>query len=161
MYILPYNRIAAVAYALKWANARNPKYYAFDKIGGDCTNFVSQCVYAGSGVMNYTPTFGWYYISANDRAPAWTSVDFFYDFMTGNMNVGPFASVTDSENAVLGDVVQLGNSLGEFYHSLIITRKRGPRIYVTAHSRDVLDEPLSRYNYDKIRFLHIEGVRHI
>ena len=50
----------------------NPKYYNFQNIGGDCTNFASQVLYAGSGIMNYTPTFGWYYINVNDRAPAWT-----------------------------------------------------------------------------------------
>ena len=40
-------------YANKWAFSRNPKYYNFDNIGGDCTSFVSQCILAGSNVMNY------------------------------------------------------------------------------------------------------------
>ena len=31
-------------YAQKWALSRNPAYYNFDDIGGDCTNFVSQCL---------------------------------------------------------------------------------------------------------------------
>ena len=55
---MEYNRSAAVAYARKWAYARNPEYYDFSEIGGNCTNFASQCIYAGSGVMNYTPTYG-------------------------------------------------------------------------------------------------------
>ena len=55
---VPYNRAAAVAYAEKWAFSRNPEYYDFHGIGGDCTNFVSQCIYAGCGVMNYTPEYG-------------------------------------------------------------------------------------------------------
>ena len=59
---MEYNRANAVAYAKKWAYGRNPKYYDFSDLGGDCTNFASQCIYAGSGVMNYTPTYGWYYI---------------------------------------------------------------------------------------------------
>lgn len=46
---LPYNRVAAVEYAQKWAFLRNPKFFNFDGLGGDCTNFVSQCIYAGSG----------------------------------------------------------------------------------------------------------------
>ena len=53
---MEYNRANAVAYAKKWAYGRNPKYYDFSDLGGDCTNFASQCIYAGSGVMNYTPT---------------------------------------------------------------------------------------------------------
>ena len=53
---MEYNRENAVAYAKKWAYGRNPKYYDFSDLGGDCTNFASQCIYAGSGIMNYTPT---------------------------------------------------------------------------------------------------------
>lgn len=43
-----YNRENAIQYTKKWAYSRNPKYYDFDSIGGDCTNFVSQCIFAGS-----------------------------------------------------------------------------------------------------------------
>ena len=60
MEISEYNRNAAYEYARKWAFKRNPAYYDFSEIGGDCTNFASQCIYAGAGVMNYTPTFGFF-----------------------------------------------------------------------------------------------------
>ena len=73
MTLRPYDRQAAVAYAHRWAYLRNPAFYNFDKLGGDCTNFASQCLYAGAGVMDYTPTFGWYYNSQYSRAPAWTA----------------------------------------------------------------------------------------
>ena len=43
-----YDKISAITYAKKWAMARNPKYYNFDNLGGDCTSFVSQCLFAGS-----------------------------------------------------------------------------------------------------------------
>lgn len=52
-----YDRAAAVAYARKWAVGRNPKFYDFNDIGGDCTNFASQCIYAGCGVMNFLPLY--------------------------------------------------------------------------------------------------------
>jgi hypothetical protein len=78
----PYNRMRAVEYARTWALDRNPLFIDFTGIGGNCTNFVSQCVLAGSCVMNYTPDFGWYYVSAEDRAPAWSSVEYFFDFIT-------------------------------------------------------------------------------
>lgn len=80
--LLPYDRAAAVRYAHIWAYGRNPRYYDYESIGGDCTNFASQCIYAGAGVMNDTPTFGWYYINANDKAPAWTGVEYLYNFLT-------------------------------------------------------------------------------
>ncbi|MBR4879641.1 MAG: amidase domain-containing protein, partial [Clostridia bacterium] len=60
MPTIPYNRLAAVRYARKWALSRNPMYYNFDETGGDCTNFASQCIYAGAGVMNFGPLYGWY-----------------------------------------------------------------------------------------------------
>lgn len=59
--ISDYDRKAAVEYAHEWAYFRNPAFYNYQLLGGDCTNFASQCIYAGSKVMNYTPVFGWYY----------------------------------------------------------------------------------------------------
>ena len=53
-----YNRQKAVAYARRWALGRNPEFYDYNEIGGDCTNFVSQCVYAGIGIMNYNTDNG-------------------------------------------------------------------------------------------------------
>ena len=69
-----YDRRAAVLYAHRWAYGRNPAFYDYEHLGGDCTNFASQCIYAGSGVMNFTPTFGWYYNDPDQKAPAWTGV---------------------------------------------------------------------------------------
>ncbi len=80
--ILPYRRELAVAYAHRWAYGRNPAYYNYDAIGGDCTNFASQCLYAGAGVMNGTPTFGWYYWNANEKAPAWTGVSHIFSILS-------------------------------------------------------------------------------
>ena len=85
-----YNRFAAVNYAHRWAYGRNPMFYDYENIGGDCTNFASQCILAGGGVMNYTPTWGWYYINANEKAPAWTGVEYLYRFLVRkNSSIGP------------------------------------------------------------------------
>lgn len=152
-----YDRRKAVQYAERWAYERNPAYYDFTGIGGDCTNFISQCLYAGSGVMNYTPEVGWYYISANDRAPAWTSVEFLYQFLTTNTERAVFAEETSRNNMELGDVIQLGN--GErFYHSLLVTGIQNGELYVAAHTFNAYMRPLSSYSYSRARFLHIGGV---
>ena len=45
MIIKPYDRDRAVQYAHKWALGRNPAYYDFEKLGGDCTNFASRSAY--------------------------------------------------------------------------------------------------------------------
>ena len=158
MQAVPYDRDAAVAYARRWALGQNPVYYDFDKIGGDCTNFVSQCIYAGAQTMNYMSVFGWYYRSANDRTASWTGVEYLYKFLVNNRGVGPYARVVSDGEAEPGDVVQLGTKTGDFYHGSVITAVT-PTILVAAHSDDALDRPLFSYDYEIARFLHIEGVR--
>lgn len=163
MSIISYDRQSALQYALKWARGRNPAYTDFSDLGGDCTNFVSQCVYAGSGVMNFSPVTGWYYISSYDRAPAWTGVEFFFDFMVNNNGPGPFAVEVTEKEIDIGDVVQFASpSSPRFNHALIVTGiipYPKPLILVSAHTNDALMRPLSTYRYREIRFLHIEGVR--
>lgn len=155
-----YNRRNALAYARRWALDRNPLFQNYTGIGGDCTNFVSQAVLAGSCRMNFTPVFGWYYIDSDSRTASWTGVEFFYNFMVGNMGVGPYATEVSENEIQIGDVIQLENGSGDFYHTLFIVGfDEGGEILVAAHSDDALDRPLSSYNYANARFLHIEGVR--
>ena len=162
----PYQNDRAVEYARTWALSRNPLFTDFTGRGGNCTNFVSQCVLAGSCVMNRTPDFGWYYVSESDRAPAWSSVEYFFDFMTGvpafasqNGGVGPFATVIPRRNAVPGDVVQYADEEGDWYHTVIISAVENGEIYVCAQSDNALDRPISSYRFASARFLHIMGVR--
>lgn len=46
-YASTYNASAAIAYADKWALSFNPAYPNYIKDGGDCANFVSQCIFHG------------------------------------------------------------------------------------------------------------------
>lgn len=154
---LPYNRERAVTYARRWALARNPLFNDYSPYGGNCTNFASQCLLAGSLVMNFEPTFGWYYRSDSDRAAAWTGVPFFYRFLTENEDVGPYA--TESATLEMGDFIQLGTSEGDFYHTLVVVGREGEDYLVAAQSDDAFLRPLSTYSYNRSRFLHILGVR--
>ncbi len=154
----PYNRPAAVAYARKWALQRNPAYISLNGIGGDCTNFVSQCLYAGCGVMNETKDVGWYYHTADDRAAAWTGVPYFHRFLIQNKGIGPAAVEQPLEALLLGDFILLHN--GErFYHSLIVAGFYERTILVCAHSDDALMRPLSTYHALRMQGLHIDTVR--
>lgn len=159
---IPYNRAAAVAYAHKWAYSRNPLFYDYEEIGGDCTNFASQCLYAGTGIMNFTPTYGWYYIDANNKAPAWTGVVYFRNFLLrGNHSPGPVAIETDLSQLLPGDFIQL-NFKGEvFSHTPIVVQVGSPatpeNVLLAAHSYDADYRPLSTYQYQDIRYLHILG----
>lgn len=159
MKYIEYNREEAADYAEKWAYKRNRRYLDFENIGGDCTNFASQCIYAGCKVMNYTKTFGWYYNSPNDRAPAWTGVGYLYNFLVNNKNVGPFAEELDLSNAQIGDIIQLGTSDGVFYHSPVVVAVTNGVIYVAAHTFDAYMKPLTSYIYGRARLLHIKGAR--
>ncbi len=159
---MEYNRAAAVAYARRWAYGRNPIFYDFSEIGGDCTNFASQCIYAGSGVMNYTPTYGWYYISTNNRSPSWTGVDELYRFLTTNRGAGPRAIVTDLSGIQDGDIIQLKfRQQIRFNHSPVVVdagNRTPSSIMVAAHSNDSDCRPLSSYRYIELRPLHITNV---
>lgn len=155
---ISYDRIAAVAYARRWAMGRNAAYYDFEKIGGDCTNFASQSIYAGAKTMNFTPIMGWYYRSSYDRTPSWTGVEYLYNFLVSNKSVGPYGHVVPQAEALPGDIVQLGTAGGDFYHSPVITAIH-PRILIAAHTYDALDRPLDTYVYEAARFVHIDGVR--
>lgn len=117
--------------------------------------------------MNVTPTFGWYYRSPEDRAPAWTGVEELYRFLSGdpafvaaNGGVGPYASDARSARMIEeGDVIQLANEEGRFYHSLLICGFTDNDILVCAQSDDAQNRPLSTYTFASLRILHIEGAK--
>ena len=160
--ILPYDREATLRYARYWAYRRNPLYYDYSELGGDCTNFASQCLYAGTGVMNDTPLYGWYYHNPNDKAPAWTGVPYFYDFLTRpEVSPGPFGRDVPLEETVPADFVQLRKGSAVYGHTPIIVAAGTPptleNTLVAAHSYDVDYRPLATYTFDEIRFLHILG----
>ena len=154
-----YNRQKAVEYAKRWALRRNPRYYDYQNIGGDCTNFASQVIYAGYGQMNFKPVFGWYYIDANKKSPSWTGVNELYNFLINNRGPGPKAIEVPITAVAPGDVLQLDfDGDGRFDHTPVIieTGDYTPdTMLLAAHSRDSILRPLSTYNYEKVRFLHI------
>lgn len=159
---MQYNRAAAKEYANEWAYRRNPRFFDFSEIGGDCTNFASQVLYAGSGVMNYTPVYGWFYISANDRTASWTGVNELYNFLVNNRGAGPQARLVGLNEIDVGDIIQLRFSgTGRFDHSPVVmdVGLRTPdTILVAAHTNDANCRPLSSYNYNALRPLHIFNV---
>ncbi len=155
--LFPYDREAAISYARKWALRRNPDYYNFANLGGDCTNFISQCLYAGAKRMNNTPTYGWYYKNLSNRTPSWTGARFLYDFLKNNKNAGPQAVITTHDGIIAGDIIQLQNNTGIIYHSLFVL-KAGEKILLAAHDLDSYNRSLDTYQYADIVFWHIIGV---
>ena len=161
---IEYDRNLAVAYARQWAFRRNPAYYNFQNVGGDCTNFASQCLYAGTGIMNDTPDLGWYYVSLTNRAAAWTGVEYFYNFLTNNVagvgdGAGPFGEEVLLARLEIGDFVQFGRGTGDFYHTPIVVGFSGGIPLLAAHTYDAYNRPLTSYRYERIRCIHILGAR--
>lgn len=63
---MPYDRTQAVQYAAMWWSSFNPMFRAFRD---DCTNFISQCLWAGGMPMELTGRRdkGWWYLGPNEN----------------------------------------------------------------------------------------------
>ena len=160
---LIYDRNKVIKYAKKWALSRNPKYYNFDNVGGDCTSFVSQCIFAGANVMNYTKDVGWYYINGNNKSPSWSGVEFLYKFLINNKSVGPYGKEAKIDEIEIGDIAQLSFDGDKFEHTLMIVNIENKftlsKIKIASHTFDSFNKAISEYLFQKIRFIHISGVR--
>ena len=156
MHYIEYNRSKAIEYAKKWANARNNAYMNFDGMGGDCTNFASQCLYAGIGIMNYQKDIGWYYNSPTDRAAAWAGAEYFIKFMLNNKQEGPFAAAVPIQHLEAGDFISLNNG-NAYYHTLIVTGFSNGSPLVSAHTDDAYMRSLNSYRFASAKGIHILG----
>lgn len=164
----PYNREAAAAYAKKWAIERNKEYKDYEEYGGDCTNFISQCLRAGeipfdhSGKDDLTK---WYWYSDKTRTPSWTAAEPFYKYVASNnrestKNYGIYAVEADYNELELGDIVQLIYE-GRAYHNMIITEVILEDNYlidylICQHTSNLLNYPLSLKDGER-RYIKIFG----
>ena len=95
----------------------------------------------------------------DQRAPSWTGVEFFYNFITANTDVGPFGRDATPDEVEIGDVIQLGKEGEGFYHTLIIVGFEGDDPLVAAQTDNAFGRALSTYTYDFSRYIKILGVR--
>lgn len=118
-----YNGSGAATYALNHALDYNNNYADFNGYGGDCTNFVSQCIFEGGNLpMHYGSAYTntcWYYTNSTNRSSSWTGVEELYDYIFGSTSKIN-ASHSNWSSVGSGDIIQLVSG-GEGYHSLIIT----------------------------------------
>lgn len=145
-----YNRSAAVSYAATFGDQY--ENYIFKRMSADCTNFVSQCLWAGYGgaqgcaltnpeplrnrvAANYRQTSSWYgrnYNSSSEYAAGpFMRVVELWSYATTNTGDGPRAVGYNDGNVwtsltvlpQIGDILQFYNtSLGRYWHSVIVTR---------------------------------------
>lgn len=143
-----YNCDQAIYYAQKHALVYNEEYKDFDNNGGDCTNFISQCIHAGGIELSNT----W-----NPYTNSWVRVNELYSYLINN-NIAK--ECTNNNEYKIGTIVQFYSSeKGFFSHSGIITKSLGYGEYLyCCHSYNKLNFPLSEvypYFYHKIRVLEI------
>jgi hypothetical protein len=170
-----YNRSLAVSYADTWAQSTNSNYSPRQS-NGDCTNFVSQAIYAG---MGYNPPYtqggmsvssgGWYYDFVTDTGSSpWVGVPQQYTFITGNSSYkGPYGYDANGALCPLnnGDIVQIKYNSTSYTHEGIIVSSPFPvcqnlqlsMYQIDAHDNDRYHYPLSNWASYTMRFIKING----
>ncbi len=172
-----YDREGAVAYANHWVTAygklRNPRWDAYDDQGGNCNNYISQCLLAGGIPMDatghITSQWKWYedYLDSREkhsgRSASWAGVDEFYEYALNNQGSGLVAIVgRNIYSGRIGDIIQYGAG-GEWNHSVIIVdvvRDEHGRVLdylINSNTTDRLNCPMSAYSYTDIRLIRILG----
>ena len=115
-----YDRQAAVAYAEKWWNDYNPKFKKFDV---DCTNYVSQCLFAGGAPMRGYPkrTTGWW-MQNNNWSFSWTVANALTQYLSTSKSGLRAKQVSNPKELKLGDVICYDfQGDGRFDHTTIVT----------------------------------------
>lgn len=136
-------RKKAAAYALKYWKNCNTAYRIFSGVGGDCTNFVSQCMRAGgwTDVAGLWKSDGaWWYNSLNQSHP-WINVGKFRTFALRSGRSKSASYVTQLYN---GNVLQVRPTT-TWAHSVIVTGRSGTTPLLTYHSSSTQDKPFSAF----------------
>lgn len=126
-----YNGKKAANYALDWANSFNGSYANYTSQGGDCTNFVSQCLVAGGLPTDYN----WSY---NNGKSYWTRADWLLEWFKGKPEYSGLIVLDPSYNDIQpGDPIfcikgqTINNSAypNDVDHAMICTENNGvPKI---------------------------------
>ena len=158
-----YDRAAAVAYAMRFAEVANNGI--FKSMGLDCTNFVSQCMWSGYGgtkgyylddtaalkarvAANYRQTSTWYGRNADSPyqygSGAFIRVVDFWDYVTTNTGDGPRATGYNNNKVWrqltvvprTGDILQVySTAKGRYSHSVIVTQVKSTSL--TVNNKDM------------------------
>lgn len=120
-----YSRQEAVEYADRWWDSFNPEFEQFEV---NCTNYVSQCLFAGGAPINYTGKrgSGWWYKGYVNGTEQWSyswAVSAALERHLTLSTSGLRATVVDRpEQLELGDVIIYDwDGDGRYQHSSIVT----------------------------------------
>ena len=122
-----YDPAAAAAYALKYWQNYNPNYSNYNSIGGDCCNFVSQCLHAGGLQMDGS----WFWYSYSNHSASWTLCTALKTYLVGTLGCAFIPSPSAAQIDV-GDVLYFNNG----GHVMICSEKINGQVWVCGHNAD-------------------------
>ncbi len=139
-----YNAANAVSYANEWYNNRNTADYTdYSSQGGDCANFVSQCLIDG-GMDLFQDEGIW---SPGDNGTIINCDDLhrhLNEFQ--HTEISTDTSVNQAPtNLSPGDVVIYGDNNDPYKHAVIVTSGQGSSARIASHSSDVNNVGLSYF----------------
>lgn len=124
-----YNYGAAVQYAYNYGENYNPNYPNWGRYGGDCANFVSQCLYAGGKPMvgrDAKSVNSWFsrgnQYNTSKVSATWRGADMFKEYWKSKATAYRRFEMGGEETYNYtwpGDAVSLLNKNGRAYHTLI------------------------------------------
>ena len=162
----PYDRAAALAYADQYAMTRNDSWADFSYSGGNCQNYVSQCLLAGGIPADPYGDAVWTYGGEGyERSGSWASVSQFVSYAAANTGYGLAAQVgAPYGSGQPGDIIQMGDGDGEGWHHTVlirdvVTNGSGAVVdyLVNSNTNDMRNYPASLYGYPVFALTRIAG----
>lgn len=135
-----YDRTRAFQYAERYWNERNPAYH---DMGDDCTNFISQVLYAGGFPMiGESPrrAEGWWYRNGAhpDWSYSWAVAHMLVTVLTSAKNPFRVKLVSDPRELQVGDVIAYDwKNSGRFTHTtVVVDHDKSGAPLINAHTVD-------------------------
>ncbi len=169
----PYDRQAAVEYARAWVGQRSSQWPAYDQYGGNCQNFVSQCLLAGGIPMDTAGDHIWKWygeapsVTAGTwgRSASWSAVGDFREYAAGNQGDWGLQAGVDAPyfSGQPGDILQMGPAPGDLRHTVLITGlvtdQEGKTVdyLVASNTADLTDFPAGAYAYPCQSLIRVWG----
>jgi hypothetical protein len=134
-----YDRVKAQRYADAWWNDYNPRFRRFTV---DCTNYVSQCLWAGGASMNVTGRRdkGWWYRQAGGEKDSWsyswTVAHSLYWYLATSDKALRAEVKASAGELTIGDVISNQfDGDGRWQHNVIVTDMDGQGMpLINAHT---------------------------
>ncbi|WP_406445821.1 amidase domain-containing protein [Streptomyces sp. NBC_01613] len=139
-----YNYAAMAAYAEKYWRNYNTAYRRYNGAGGDCTNFLSQSLYAGGWkqVANSAEDYGTWYSKTSGESDTWIGVNEWSWFTQTAKRTTALANAYQMD---VGDVLQMDfDKDGSKDHSMMTTYRSSSGVpYLTYHDADTYRRSLA------------------